>query len=306
MNIIKKGLQYIPTLNLSERNRIMLGIILIIPLFFGPWFLSIPIGVLGTSLGRYLGIGQLGRLVLRLAQIVIFYIFGLAGVKFLLGRLDLGLRLGSRGRRDFFMGTLVGVGSVFLVFLLMLSAGWLQVETFAWQRMAGLSFAGLFIIYLISNLSIGVIEEVIFRGYLVQVLNSVYGRVFTVISAGLIFSLFHLLLTPLGSREQMFWLLFELIPAGLLLCWVFVQTDSLMLVIGLHASYNFGLQAFDIYGRYGANTEWGNLLFLGNSVQGNPILVGTPGGSAGLIHILAVGLMAGMTFIYLKKRSKQS
>ena len=84
--IVEKILKKIPTLNLSNKKRIIIGVLLIIPIVFIPWFLSIPVGVLSTLLGNYLGVLFLGRLLLRIWQIFITYIFGLIGLKLLLGK----------------------------------------------------------------------------------------------------------------------------------------------------------------------------------------------------------------------------
>ena len=43
--IVEKILKKIPTLNLSNKKRIIIGVLLIIPIVFIPWFLSIPVGV---------------------------------------------------------------------------------------------------------------------------------------------------------------------------------------------------------------------------------------------------------------------
>lgn len=295
-----KILKIIPTFNLSKKKQIVIGVLLIIPLFFIPWFLSIPVGVLSTSLGKYLGIPYLGRIILRLWQIILAYISGLIGLKLILGKTDLGFNRGN-DLNYFLTGIFAGGGSVLLIFLLMIWAGFLRIETFAWQSMSIISFLGVLITYIISNLSIGFIEEIPFRGYLVQVLDSNCGIFMTVVLSGLIFSGWHLILNPLASVNQILWLLFELIPAGLILSWVFVNTKSLWLVIGLHSSYNFMQQALDIYGRYGFNNGWDNLIFLGTRVKGSQILIGTPQGSAGLVQLAGTLLMGIIMIVYIKK-----
>ena len=300
-----KILKIIPTFNLSKKKQIVIGVLLIIPLFFIPWFLSIPVGVLSTSLGKYLGIPYLGRIILRLWQIILAYISGLIGLKLILGKTDLGFNRGN-DLNYFLTGIFAGGGSVLLIFLLMIWAGFLRIETFAWQSMSIISFLGVLITYIISNLSIGFIEEIPFRGYLVQVLDSNCGIFMTVVLSGLIFSGWHLILNPLASVSQILWLLFELIPAGLILSWVFLNTKSMWLVIGLHSSYNFMQQALDIYGRYGFNDSWDNLIFLGTRVKGSQILVGTPQGSAGLVQLAGTILMGIIMIVYIKNKENQT
>lgn len=288
-------------MSLSKKNKIIIGAALIIPLYIVSWLLSILIGILSTTLGEFLGIRNLGLLLLRIWQIVIFYILSLIGVKLILNRWNLGIDLGKKGLYDFIVGSVVGGFSVILIFLIMFSTGILHIETYAFQRMPLISFVWIFFTFIISNLSIGFTEEVVFRGYLVQVFKSAYGKGLTVILSGLIFSFFHLIFTPLDNISQMLWMLFELIPAGLLLSWIYVNTKSLLLVISLHASYNFALQALDIYGRYGENSNWDKMIIFGNSIYGSRILVGTTEGSAGLIHLLSIIIMFIMIIIFIKK-----
>lgn len=298
---IRNLLNYIPTLSLSNKSKIIIGVLLIIPLYFIPWFLSLPVGVLATSLSKILRITFLGRLILRLWQIVIFYFFGLLGLKLILGKFGLDDSMHGNKIYDLFIGVVVGVVSVLIIFLIMLFSGLLKIETYAWHNMSLASFIGVLITYIISNISIGIIEEVPFRGYLVQVLNSSFGKFATVILAGLIFSFWHLILTPLDSMSQLLWLLFELIPLGLLLSWLFIKTKSLTLVVSLHAAYNFAQQALDIYGRFGQNAKWGNLTLIGTSVHGSQILVGNPEGSAGLIQLVSSFLIIIMMAIYVQR-----
>ena|SRR5690554_5941632 len=301
MKIIKNILESIPVLSLSKKNRIIIGAALIIPLYIVSWLLSIFIGILSTTLSEFLGISNLGLLLLRVCQIIIFYFLSLIGVKLILNSRNLGIHFGKKGLYDFIIGSVVGGFSVIFIFIIMFNTGMLRIETYAFQRMPLISFVWVFFTFIISNLSIGFTEEIVFRGYLVKVFKSAYGKGLTVILSGLIFSFFHLIFTPLDNISQMLWILFELIPAGLLLSWIYVNTKSLLLVISLHASYNFAQQALDIYGRYGENNNWDKMVILGNSIHGSRILVGTTEGSAGLIHLLSIIIMFIMMIIFIKK-----
>ena len=289
----------IPALVCSETCRIILGALTLIPLIFLPWLVSIPIGVAATSFSKAVGVSWLGRLLLRLGQIVLFFMFGRLALKFVIGEGELGFQGAKRGLKHGLVGALLGVGSVALVFLFMRVQGYLAVEGLAWEKLPPGEFVGVLVTALIANLAVGVMEEIPFRGYLVQVLTISPRKRLMVVLSGLIFSLWHLILNPMAGRSQLLWLALELIPAGLLLSWTFYRTGSLWLVIGLHAGYNFAQQALDVYGRYGYNPSWGNLTLLGGRVQGPPWLVGTPAGSAGLMQLSSTVLMILFTLLYL-------
>jgi len=68
---------------------------------------------------------------------------------------------------------------------------------------------------LIGNLAVGLMEEIPFRGYLVQVLTLSHRKRRMVVLSGLSFSFWHLILNPLEGRSQLLWLVLELIPANL-------------------------------------------------------------------------------------------
>ena len=288
----------IPALRGSPAKRILIGVLTLVPLFFIPWLVSIPIGVGATLLSKAVRIPWLGQLLLRLGQLVLYVLFGRLALNLVLGKGDLGFQ-GDQGLRDGLLGALFGVGSVVLIFLIMRGNGYLAVEGMAWEKLPPGEFVGVLVTALIANLAVGVMEEIPFRGYMVQVLTISPRKGVMVVLSGLIFSCWHLILNPMEGRSQLLWLALELIPAGLLLSWTFYRTGSLWLVIGLHAGYNFGQQALDVYGRYGNNPGWGNLTLLGSRVQGPSWLVGTPAGSAGLMQLLSKGLMIGLTLVYL-------
>jgi len=69
----------IPALVCSETCRIILGALTLIPLIFLPGLLNIPLGVAATSFSKAVGISWLGRLLLRLGQIVLFFYVWSAG-----------------------------------------------------------------------------------------------------------------------------------------------------------------------------------------------------------------------------------
>lgn len=300
MKNLKFSLIKIPTLACDKTSRIILGALLLIPLIFLPWLLSIPIGVAATSFSKAVGVSWLGRLLLRLSQVLLYYVFGRLALKVVLGKEELGFSGRKKGLRDGLAGAFLSGGSVVLVFWIMQVSGFLEVKNLAWRELALGEFIGVLVTALIANLAVGVMEEIPFRGYLVQVLTISPRKGVMVVLSGLIFSFWHLILNPMEGRSQLLWLALELIPAGLLLSWSFYRTGSLWLVIGLHAGYNFTQQALDIYGRYGNNPGWGNLTLLGTRVQGPPWLVGTPAGSAGVTQLSSTVLMILFTLLYLR------
>lgn len=304
MIFIERFIEKIPELKISNGRRMWIGVLLIIPMYFIPWFLSLPVGVLSTYLGKYLEASFLGEPLLRLWQMFIFYVFGRMGLKLILGRHNLGFSLRNNWGNDVVIGFLVGGGSVLLTFIIMLFTGLVHIKAFAGNEMSFVSFIIGFIAAIVSNLGIGFIEEIPFRGYLVQIVEDGLGKFWAVVGSGLIFAFWHLPFSSLDSLDQVLWLSLELIPMGLLLSWVFVKTHSLWLVIGLHSSYNFMQQALDMYGRYASNENWGNFIFLGTSTHGSQILVGTPEGTAGLMQLVSSLFAICAMGMYVSKNRK--
>ena len=73
-----------------------------------------------------------------------------------------------------------------------------------------------------------IFEELIFRGMILQTLSK-YNKMFAIIVTSLLFGLLHLNIT-------------QAIPAffmGLVLCYMYVQTDSILVTILAHAGNNF-------------------------------------------------------------------
>jgi len=302
VKLIKK----IPRLEIIRDKKIILGTLLVIPLFLIPWFLSIPVGVLSTALGNSFNFPNFGRLLLRIFQIFAFYLSALVGLRMILGKESLGLNFNGGELKKFLFGAFTAIFSVSAIFIIFVCLGLINIEVFAWQKMTLANFLIALAIFIISNIAIGTMEESVFRGYLTQIFDSKYKKVLTIILSGLIFALFHLILADMNLNNRILWLVFELIPAGLLLGWVFVKTKSLMLVIGIHSAYNFAQQALDIYGKYGINHNWENIILLGNSVAGPPVLVGTSIGGAGLIHLTSLIIISFVMFFYFKRIYRKS
>lgn len=141
MNFIERFIGKTPEFKISNsRRRMWIGILLIIPMYFIPWFLSLPVGVTFTYLGKFLGLSFLGEPLLRLWQMFIFYVFGRMGLKLILGRHNLGFSLRNNWGNDVVIGFLVGGGSVLLAFIIMLFTGLVHIKVFAGNEMSFVSF----------------------------------------------------------------------------------------------------------------------------------------------------------------------
>ena len=142
---------------------------------------------------------------------------------------SLGLGPWKRGKAQLIQGLVIGFWSVFILLSLNLAIGACRLTTTAgtWELI------GTLLAFLPAAALVSVLEELIFRGYILQQLLAC-SRVVAVIASSAVFALVHM-------RLKEFWLhsLFELTGLFLLggvLALSTLRTKQLYLAIGLHAA----------------------------------------------------------------------
>jgi uncharacterized protein len=138
----------------------------------------------------------------------------------------LGLRREGAWMRELVFGAALGP----LLFAMILALEW----AFGWANVGPghLSGGGL-ILGALSFTAVAVSEEVLARGYLLQLIARAWNRVAGVVVSSVVFALLHSL-NPNATPAAMV----ALIGAGLLLAWGYVATGRLWLPIALHWSWN--------------------------------------------------------------------
>jgi uncharacterized protein len=190
---------------------------------------------------------------------------------------------------DIGVGLALGFALMTIVFLVELAFGWLQVSGFLWQRQTTEAVLGLLATSVVTFVIVGINEETISRGYLLQNLEEGWGTVAAVAASSVVFGLLHI-----SNPEVAPLPIFNLVLAGVFLATAYLVTRSLWLPIALHFSWNFvqgTVYGFPVSG--GAET---GLIIV--QVQGPALITGGAFGPEGGLLGLAVMLL-GIGLLYL-------
>lgn len=269
---------------------IMVAVLLVLPtmVFLGVTDVDTLMG-LASSLPVLL-IVSLGKLALILPLTYLFR-------RFLDGGTLLGLGFHRRPGwlKEILAGVLLGTLLISLIFLLEWSAGWLYVQGFAWQVQPPILIMGNLLGYLLMMILVAFYEELSFRGYMLQNLDTERGAVVALIASSVLFGLFH------GLNPNISWLaLLNIFLAGVLLAACYLVTRELWLPIAFHFSWNFvqgPLFSFPVSG-----VATGGLLL--TETRGNPLITGGAFGlEGGLVSTVATSL--GLLILLLWRRRQK-
>ena len=163
-----------------------------------------------------------------------------------------------------------------------------------------------FLVPLVLFLFVAICEEIIFRGYMLQTLESRWGSGVAVVGSALLFGLAHLAndvpsATPAQRLAGPVYIAFE---AGLPMGAAFLLTRRLWLPIGLHWGWNFFESA--VYGTADSGmpvSPTHTLLF--SKTAGPFLLTGGPFGPEAGLPCLLAGTVAGLLLLRLAIRRGQ-
>ena len=220
---------------------------------------------------------------------------------------DFGLHLDRVWWKDLGFGLLLGAFLMTLVFLVELSAGWVEVSGFFVAREGGLPFFPGLILPILSTIGVGFGEELWIRGYiLTNLAEGLRGKRFgktaaialaTLLQAGF-FALLHVTNpnTSLVSTVNIF-------LAALLLALGYVLTGELGLPIGLHITWN--LFQGNVFGFPVSGTGYSVGTFVATEQSGPALWTGGPfGPEAGLVGVSAMALGVLLTLLWVRARSE--
>lgn len=270
---------------------IMVAVLLVLPtmVFLGVTDVDTLMG-LASSLPVLL-IVSIGKLALILPLTYLFR-------RFLDGGTLLGLGFNRRPGwlKEILAGVLLGTLLISLIFLLEWGAGWLYVQGFAWQVQPPILIMGNLLGYLLMMILVAFYEELSFRGYMLQNLDTERGAVVALIASSVLFGLFH------GLNPNISWLaLLNIFLAGVLLAACYLVTRELWLPIAFHFSWNFvqgPLFSFPVSG-----VATGGLLL--TETRGNPLITGGAFGlEGGLVSTVATSL--GLLVLLLWRRRQKA
>lgn len=206
-------------------------------------------------------------------------------------------QLGLKGKgKDFIFGLFLGALSITMIFIILLMTNQLSLLT----RITDPQFSWYTLSFLILFILVGFFEEMFFRGYVMQTLASRGNKKWVIyIVSATVFSLVHI------SNPNVSLLgLLNIVLVGLLFAYMFEQTNSLLLPIGYHITWNFfqgNVFGFPVSG----TTPYG--LYQIDVTNGNALLTGgTFGIEGGLLATLFILLSFLVTRFYVAKQPQLS
>jgi membrane protease YdiL (CAAX protease family) len=174
--------------------------------------------------------------------------------------------------------------------------GWYQILGFSWQfRPIDILLPALFLSF-IASLQSPILEEVIFRGFLLQTLSDRWGLPVAVILSSFLFGLAHLA----NVDSDFGWLsaFISTFIAGLMFAKAYLVHKSLWIPIGIHFGWIFSGRLLNDVGRTADNT----ILFV-SKVEAPSFIASPSGGGAGLFELIGVGLVS-LLLWQISKRHK--
>lgn len=213
-----------------------------------------------------------------------------------------GLNLSRQWWRECLAGTVIAILVMGLIFLAEWLSGGLEITGYGWERNGSTFWLIPLLIYLIQMMSVGFYEEVMSRGYLIPNITEGFtfgsitpqkGALIAILISSSIFGVLHA-----GNPNANLTAVLNIILAGVMLAVPFVITGRLALSIGIHFGWNFfqgGIFGFRVSGM-----EFRNSLI--QIHQGGPDwwTGGSFGPEAGVIGILGILLIMGLSLLYLK------
>jgi membrane protease YdiL (CAAX protease family) len=213
-----------------------------------------------------------------------FSFAGFVMSKGLISRLLLGISLG-------FVIQLVAL-------LLMVLFGWYSVDGFLWHfKSAGAILPSLLFAFVFSA-ETGILEETIFRGFLMNSIADRFGSGTGVITSSIVFGLLHF---SGSSAEFPWWMsLLSATIGGFLFAQAYLLFKSIWVPLGLHFAWHFAARTL---GTPGVSPE--EACFLVTNVDGPTLLVGTKFGGASIFELIGVGVCSLVIYLISKKRNSK-
>jgi len=149
---------------------------------------------------------------------------------------DLGIGFSRGWAGNFAKGAALAILILGVIFAFSLVIGSIRVEGLARPAPDNVSVPAYLVGALLAFLSVGVYEELMFRGYVLQRLNDRSGKVVAVIVSSIVFALLH----GFNPGADVFGIV-NTIGIAIILCVLYFRTGSLWMPIGFHTAWNFSL-----------------------------------------------------------------
>lgn len=258
--------------------------------------------ILGLPENSYSLLGLIRRTISRIGITISIFVVGTwICIKFFDKRAwpTLGLSFLGRWLQELGVGLLAGVGFTGAIFLVEWLMGWIEIQGFVWNARPAQDTLAMLYVAIIGSIEVAVMEEIPFRGYLLQTLDEWLGTPAAVIITSALFGVMHLV-NPSALGWSVYVIPFTLTLLGFMLASAYITRRSLWLPIGLHFAWNFC--EYEVFGLTGAAPD--KATFLITKVTGPSIWVGLPNSSfgpeVGLLGALA--MISGIGVFWLMRR----
>jgi uncharacterized protein len=143
---------------------------------------------------------------------------------------DIGLMSVFKRSNDFVFGLLMGAISMTLIFLVLLATGNITLR----ENLLKPNFSMTAAVGIITYIIVGIKEEVLSRGYCINVLNQMNNPALSVFISSIIFSALHLF----NPNVKLFGLI-NIVLVGFLLGFMYLKSGNLWMPIGYHIAWNY-------------------------------------------------------------------
>jgi membrane protease YdiL (CAAX protease family) len=206
---------------------------------------------------------------------------------------------GKRAWLDMLAGMGITAAAMIIIFLIELALGWISVTGFALSGQPTGVILRVAWLALLLKLVTAVMEEVLFRGLLLQGVKEAWDEWGAIFISAVIFGGSHIV--EAGAMESD-WLKFIPLMAlpGVMLGWAYLHTGNLWLATGINFAWNlFQDNLLNLTGFHPGKTSLGLL----TEVTGPQLLVGSSSGiEVGMVGILCLVLIAiGIWFWTIRK-----
>ena len=208
--------------------------------------------------------------------------------------ISLGLNWNSTAAKDLIAGFLFSAAMIGAIFMALYWLGYLKIDSLGWSDMRFGPLAGMLLWLWGIGIAVGWVEELAFRGYLLQNLEEGLGLRTSVIIMCAFYGVVHMA-NP--NSSLMSGVLISIIGFVRIFGWL--RTGQLWLSMGMHAGWNF-FQG-PVYGFHVSGL--GNVNLIQHTVSGPTwITGGVFGPEAGLIVLPVLGLALAAMYMLTRQR----
>lgn len=198
---------------------------------------------------------------------------------------------GPQAGREWLAGFGFGFGYITIVMLILMLLGVYKVT--------GASLTTGIVVGLMLGVGAAFLEEVVFRGFLLRLLDARYGSYVAIAITSVVFGGIHIV-NGLQSGDSSLWgAVAIMVESGVLLGAAYYLTRRLWFVIGLHTAWNFALAGF--YSVPVSNFSIGKGL-LDATLAGPEWMTGGKFGPEASVITVVVGLLLGVWLLILARR----